>query len=64
MKNRTSSKTERQADVVTTPDDREWMDREVAGSNFLDGRLATRFRTLLDQLWSSVGQSIPKPAQL
>jgi hypothetical protein len=39
------------------------LDREVAGSNFQDGRLAARFRTLLDRLWRSVGQSIPLACQ-
>jgi hypothetical protein len=63
MKNRTNLKAAHQADEVATPDDREWMDREVAGSNFQDGRLATRFRTLLDRLWRSIGQSIPLACQ-
>jgi hypothetical protein len=63
MKNRTNPKSARQADAVATPDDGEWMDREVAGSNFQDGRLAARFRTLLDRLWRSVGQSIPLACQ-
>jgi hypothetical protein len=30
MKNRTSPKAAHQADEVATPDNREWMDREVA----------------------------------
>jgi len=34
MKKRTSPKAARHTDEVVTPDDREWMDREVAGSNF------------------------------
>ncbi|MFM0013490.1 transposase [Paraburkholderia sediminicola] len=63
MKNRASHKWAHQTDEVVTPDDGEWLDREVAGSNFQDGRLATRFRTLLDRLWRSVGQSIPLACQ-
>jgi hypothetical protein len=63
MKNKTGHKWAHQVDGVATSDDREWLDREVAGSNFQDGRLATRFRTLLDRLWRSVGQSIPLACQ-
>ena len=63
MKNKTSPKWAHQVDGVATSDDREWLDREVAGSNFQDGRLAARFRTLLDRLWRSVGQSIPLACQ-
>jgi len=63
MNNKTNPKWAHQVDGVVTSDDREWLDREVAGSNFQDGRLATRFRTLLDRLWTSVGQSIPLACQ-
>jgi hypothetical protein len=63
MKNKTTPKWAHQVDGVATSDDREWLDHEVAGSNFQDGRLAARFRTLLDRLWRSVGQSIPLACQ-
>ena len=36
-----------------------WVDREVADFEFKDERLGKRFRSLLDQLSSSPGDSIP-----
>ena len=36
-----------------------WVDREVAGCEFRDARLGKRFRTLLEQIGSDIGQSIP-----
>src|SRR5436190_22020222 len=40
-----------------------WVDREVAGSEFRDARLCDRFRKLLAQLGSDMGQSIPLVCQ-
>jgi len=40
-----------------------WVDREVAGSEFRDARLCDRFRKLLAQLGSAMGQSIPLVCQ-
>lgn len=44
----------RAEDVSTT-----WVDREVVGCEFKDARLGKRFRTLLGQIGSDIGQSIP-----
>jgi hypothetical protein len=40
-----------------------WFDRELAGCSFADERLNKRFRKLLAQLWSAIGQSIPLVCQ-
>lgn len=40
-----------------------WVDREVAGCEFRDARLGKRFRTLLEQMGSDIGQSIPLVCQ-
>src|SRR5436305_9571713 len=40
-----------------------WVDREVAGSEFRDARLCDRFRKLLAQIGSAMGQSIPLVCQ-
>src|SRR5438105_8902580 len=40
-----------------------WVDREVAGSEFRDARLCDRFRKLVAQLGSAMGQSIPLVCQ-
>jgi hypothetical protein len=40
-----------------------WVDQEVAGCEFKDARLGKRFRTLLIQLGSAMGQSIPLVCQ-
>ncbi len=36
-----------------------WMDKENAACNFRDERLKKRFRLLLKQFWTNMGQSIP-----
>jgi Transposase DNA-binding len=36
-----------------------WSDRELANDGFQDVRLRRRIRTLLKQLWTSMGQTIP-----
>jgi Transposase DNA-binding len=40
-----------------------WVDREIAGCEFRDARLGKRFRKLLAQLGSAMGQSIPLVCQ-
>jgi hypothetical protein len=42
---------------------RGWVDREIARCKFRDARLAGRFRKLLTQIGSAVGQSIPLVCQ-
>jgi Transposase DNA-binding len=40
-----------------------WVDREVAGCEFQDVRLGERFRKLLKQIGSAIGQAIPFACQ-
>jgi hypothetical protein len=40
-----------------------WVDREIAGCQFRDARLRDRFRKLLSQIGSAMGQSIPLVCQ-
>src|SRR3954463_3391087 len=40
-----------------------WVDREVAGCEFSNARLDGRFRKLLGQIGSAMGQSIPLVCQ-
>ena len=40
-----------------------WVDRELADCDFVDERLGKRFRSLLGQLSSSPGDSIPLVCQ-
>src|ERR1700694_2176142 len=44
-------------------DAKTWVEREVAGCKFRDARLNKRFRTLLEQIGSDIGQSIPLVCQ-
>jgi hypothetical protein len=44
-------------------DTQSWVDREIAGCEFKDGRLGERFRKLLAQIGSAMGQSIPLVCQ-
>ena len=44
-------------------DPRCWVDREIAGCEFKDARLGDKFRKLLAQLGSAMGQSIPLVCQ-
>jgi Transposase DNA-binding len=44
-------------------DARGWVDREIAGCEFRDARLGERFRKLLGQMGSAMGQSIPLVCQ-
>jgi hypothetical protein len=40
-----------------------WIDRELEECTFVDERLGTRFRTLLEQLSDGAGESIPMACQ-
>lgn len=44
-------------------DEQTWMDKENAACNFRDERLKKRFRLLLQQFWSGMGQTIPFACQ-
>src|SRR5262252_1602995 len=46
-----------------SPEDESWADREVAGCKFKDLRLGERFRKLLKQIGSAIGQAIPFACQ-
>ena len=48
---------------VFSEDEQTWMDKENAACNFRDERLKKRFRLLLKQFWTSMGQSIPFACQ-
>ena len=41
-----------------------WIEQELLGGQFKDVRLERRFRTLLEQLSTGVGESIPLVLQL
>ena len=45
------------------PSTRGWIDREIAGGEFRDARLGDKFRKLLAQIGSAMGQSIPLVCQ-
>ncbi len=45
------------------PSTQGWVDREIAGCEFRDARLGDRFRKLLAQIGSAMGQSIPLVCQ-
>jgi Zn-dependent M16 (insulinase) family peptidase len=47
--------------VATGPSS--WIDQEIAGCVFDDVRLGRRFRSLLEQICESVGESIPLACQ-
>jgi len=47
----------------STSEDETWVDREIAGCNFKDVRLGERFRKLLKQIGSAIGQAIPFACQ-
>jgi Transposase DNA-binding len=51
------------SDGDSTVEAETWADREVAGCEFRDGRLAKRFRKLLGRIGSAIGQSIPLVCQ-
>jgi hypothetical protein len=43
--------------------DSEWLRSELAGCEFKDERLDKRFRSLTEQLWDGLGESIPFACQ-
>lgn len=45
------------------PEHNIWLSRELSGCKFKDERLGKRFRTLIEQLWNGVGESIPFACQ-
>jgi hypothetical protein len=51
------------SDGDSTVEAETWADREVAGCEFRDERLAKRFRKLLGRIGSAIGQSIPLVCQ-
>jgi Transposase DNA-binding len=53
--------TRRASEPVSAAD--RWVDRETAGCEFRDARLGDRFRKLLAQIGSAMGQSIPLVCQ-
>lgn len=64
MRNPTESQqAKRQADCATATEITTWIDRELAGCKFKDVRLGKRFRTLLERLWTGIGDSIPLVCQ-
>lgn len=48
---------------VCADDGQTWIDKENAACNFRDERLTKRFRLLLKQFWTNIGQSIPFACQ-
>jgi hypothetical protein len=56
--------TDRSAKGCLRPlEDECWIDREISGCEFRDARLGDRFRKLLTQIGSAIGQSIPLVCQ-
>lgn len=45
------------------PEHNKWLSHELSGCKFKDDRLGKRFRTLIEQLWNGVGESIPFACQ-
>lgn len=55
-----SSKSRRQGDEGGVTLERStWLDREIEKSEFKDMRLKERFRTLVEDLWQGIGETIP-----
>src|SRR5262245_50040569 len=49
--------------VAYTQPPSDWIDQELAGCQFMDERLGRRFRTLLEQISRSPGESLPLACQ-
>src|SRR5262249_45678077 len=49
--------------LLEKPPPSSWLDRELADCDFKDERLAKRFRSLIERLSSSPGESIPLVCQ-
>ena len=45
------------------PDNNNWLSHELYRCKFKDERIGKRFRTLLEQLWNGIGESIPFACQ-
>ena len=45
------------------PENKIWLTHELSGCKFKDEHLGKRFRTLIEQLWNGVGESIPLACQ-
>jgi len=58
-----SLRTGRRTSNDSAPEEETWVDREVAGCQFRDVRLGERFRKLLKQIGSAIGQAIPFACQ-
>src|SRR5215467_7745065 len=58
-----SLRTGRRTSNDSAPEEETWVDREVAGCQFRDMRLGERFRKLLKQIGSAIGQAIPFACQ-
>ena len=56
-------RTGRRTSNDSASEDETWVDREVAGCQFRDVRLGERFRKLLKQIGSAIGQAIPFACQ-
>ena len=50
-------------EVPMACDTNAWIDRELAGCRFADGRLGSRLRTSLVQMAGAMGESIPLACQ-
>jgi len=52
-----------QLDAHASSEGDSWLERELAGCEFADARLGSRYRVLARQLWDGFGQSIPLACQ-
>lgn len=43
--------------------EQDWLDHETAGCEFKDKRIGKRFKSILTQLWSGIGESVPYACQ-
>lgn len=49
--------------VLKNKGQKKWLDSDSEGNGFKDKRLQQRFRKLLEQIWDSLGQTIPLACQ-
>lgn len=54
---------DQQLDAQASGEGDSWLERELAGCEFVDARLGSRYRVLARQLWEGFGQSIPLACQ-
>jgi hypothetical protein len=45
------------------PENKIWLTHELSACKFKDERLGKRFRTLIEQIWNGIGESIPFACQ-